>query len=390
MELLQLFWEDQNRLIFKFKKIDEEKQKLIQENVKSINIKYELSKKEERAPYIIQEPFLISIKNIYFSADIISFSIQLGGLSDLNKLQINVIRLTIFYYSGDREDIFLNKTFQLSEISYNDGELIEITEEELIFETKTKYSLKKRSLNRINPQKSQKQKIVKTKNIKTEIVGKKGSLQKSTRKNITISLNYSEFEKWLELKEDKSWETTFHIVREGYEKVKQLERDVKRLNSTIRKIALKNSNGPSAPIYLQAPQNMMGYPAYLNPPPNQQSPSRNNDKFSLTDGNALKVLRSDKDPKILSGQIQVMKEMKEKFNKINDVRELLSKVPEEELNKKRAKTDHLSFLEFKEKSLINEKEILIKKLKELGCKDKLKNYNLEELKEKVKLLISKK
>ena len=139
MELMQLFWKDQNRLIFKFKKDEEEREKFIPENVKNINIKYELLKKEKRAQYIIQEPFLISIKNLYFSANIITFSIKLGRLYDLNNLQINIIRLTVFYYSGNKEDIFVNKVFQLSEISYNDDNFIEITEEELVYETKTRY-----------------------------------------------------------------------------------------------------------------------------------------------------------------------------------------------------------------------------------------------------------
>ena len=84
-----------------------------------------------------------------------------------------------------------------------------------------------------------------------------------------------------------------------------------------------------------------------------------------------------------------MKEMKEKFNNVNNVKELLSKVPKEELNKERARTDHLAFLEFKEKSFRNsekdDKKKFIKKLKDLGCKDKLKNSSLEELKEKIKL-----
>ncbi|MBY8982823.1 MAG: hypothetical protein KGD57_07735 [Candidatus Lokiarchaeota archaeon] len=385
MELLQLLWEDQNRLIFKFKKNEEDNEKFLPENIKSLNIKYELSKKEERAPYIIQEPFLISIKKFHFSTNIITFFVQLGALSELNKLQINIIRLTIFYYSGDREEIFINKIFQLSEISYNDGEVIEITEEELVYETKTRYSLKKRSLNKTNSQTPKQNKILKNNSIKTKNISTIKNLSKINTKNMTISISFSEYKEWLNLKKDKSWDTTFFMVREGYKKLSQLEKEIKILNSTMRKIALKNTNNPSTPIYLQASPNMMQLPSHLNLL-KDTIPSRNNNKYSLSDGNNQKVFRNEKDPKILSGQIQLMKEMKEKFNSVNNVKELLSKIPDKEIKKERARTDHLAFLEFKQKNIERERDRLIDNLKNLGCKDKIKNYPLEKLREKLKVI----
>ena len=388
MQLLQLLWEDQNKLFFKFKKDERDREELLPEKIKSINIKYELSKKEERAPYLIQEPFLVSIKNFHFSANIFSFSIQLDALSELNKLQINIIRLTFFHYSGDREEIFINKIYQLSEISYNDGDLIEITEEELVYETKTRYSVKKQSLNKPRSQKIKQQSISNNRALEKKQINNTRNITKAPPKNMTISISYSEYKEWFKIKEDKSWDTTFFIVRNGYKKMKQLEREIRTLNSTIRKIALKNTASPATPIYLQAPPNMIGLPNHLNPP-EDVIPSRNINNHSLNEANAQKVLRNEKNTRALSGQIQIMKEMKEKFNNVNNVKELLSKVPKEELNKERARTDHLAFLEFKEKSFRNsekdDKKKFIKKLKDLGCKDKLKNSSLEELKEKIKL-----
>lgn len=64
MQLLQLCWEDQNKLLFKFRKDQDEIDRLIPDTIKSMNLKFELLKVNERAPNIIQEPFLLSIKNI--------------------------------------------------------------------------------------------------------------------------------------------------------------------------------------------------------------------------------------------------------------------------------------------------------------------------------------
>ncbi len=392
MQLAQLFWEEQNKLLFQFKSDEHEIDHFLQKDIKNINIKYELSKKEERAPYIIQEPFLISIKNFHFSANILTFSIQLGSLPDINNLQINIIRLTIFYYSGNREEIFINKTYHLSEISYNNGDLIEITEEELVYETKTRYSVKKRSLNKTHPQKRISKPVLNNNEIKKKEIIKPIDTLIHQPKNMTISVSYNEYIKWFEIKEDKSWDTTLFMVRNEFNKIKELKREIKTLNSTIRKIALKNSSNAVAPIYLQAPGNMMGLPNNLNPP-KDTIPSRNFNTLPLNEINAQKVLGNENNARNLSGQIQLMKEMKEKFSSVNNVKDLLTKVPKEELNKNRAKTDHLAFLEFKQNGSKNkikeERKILIKKIKELGCKDKLKNNSLEELREKMELLTKK-
>ena len=71
MQLLQLCWDekDQNSLLFKFKREQDEINQIIKESVEKVQIKFELLKRSERSAQIIQEPFLISIKNLYFSAN---------------------------------------------------------------------------------------------------------------------------------------------------------------------------------------------------------------------------------------------------------------------------------------------------------------------------------
>jgi hypothetical protein len=390
MQLLQLYWEDQNRLLFKFQKDQEDMERLLPDNIKSMNIKFELLKVHDRAPNIIQEPFLLSIKDFHFSANIIAFSIELDKLNDIENLKIKIIRLTIFYYSGEREEIFINRSFQLSEILYDDGESLEIMEEEVVYETKTRYSYKKKtSVNKKSNSKEQSQsrnRIQKTSSTRNIIKSKSGATNQ-TKKNITIS--ESEYHKWLELKGEKTWDTTLYMVRKGFGELSELKTENKELTSAIKQIALNKSSAPANPVYLQAPLGTPGSPAHLNPPPGTKSPPSVNKKYSLSETNTTKVFRGEKDPKSMNVQIEIMREMKEKFESVGDVKELLSKVPEGEKSKPRAKTDHLGFLEFKQKKSEKERAKQIKKLKKLGYDEKVEELSFEELEDKIALLVAK-
>jgi hypothetical protein len=389
MQLLQLCWEDQNRLLFKFQKDQEDMERLLPDNIKSMNIKFELLKVHDRAPNIIQEPFLLSIKDFHFSANIIAFSIELDKLNDIENLKIKIIRLTIFYYSGEREEIFINRSFQLSEILYDDGESLEIMEEEVVYETKTRYSYKKKtSVNKSKSKqqsksKSSMQKATSTRNI----IKSRSGTANQTKKHITIS--ESEYRKWLELKGEKTWDTTLHMVRKGFGELSEVKTEIKELNSAIKQIALNKSSAPSNPVYLQAPPGAPGSPTQLNPPPGTKTPPSVNKKYSLSETNTTKVFRGEKDPKSMNVQIEIMREMKEKFEGVGDVKELLSKVPEEEKSKPRAKTDHLGFLEFKQKKSEKERAKKIEKLKQLGYNDKVEQLTFEELEDKIELLVAK-
>jgi len=388
MQLLQLYWEDQNRLLFKFKKDHDDMDRLLPDNIKSMNIKFELLKINERAPNIIQEPFLLSIKDFHFSANLIAFSIELDKLNNIENLKINVIRLTIYYYSGDREEIFINKSFQLSEILYDDGDSFEIMEEEVVYETKTRYSYKKKtSVNKQSKTSSNKSlhNNVSSNNIIKRSIGS-SSHNKNKRK---INISESEYQNWLEIKGDKTWNTTLFMVRKGFCELQELKEEVKELNSTIKQIALNKSSSPSSPVYLQAPPGTSSPASQLNPPPGSKSPPSVNKKYSLDEANTTKVFRDEKDPKSMNVQIEIMREMKEKFENVSDVKELLSKVPDEEKKKQRAKTDHLGFLEFKQKKSEKERAKKIEKLKELGYEDKVEELTLEELEEKIRLLVAK-
>jgi hypothetical protein len=401
MELMQLCWDEahQGNLLFKFGIDEEEREEINSETVKSMNLKFELAKRHERSPNIIQEPFLISIKQFHISANLLVFTVELDKLSGLEDLQINVIRLTIFYYSGIKEEIFINQTFQLSEISYSDGEIIEYMEEEVIYEEKTSKKVSKKvtrtRVSKNNSQSSKTQQKSKSNSRNRSRIVSRSSKSTSNKKKIPVSKH--EYEQWKELKGDRTWDTTLYMVREKFDKVQELEKELKQANNALRQIALNKSSAPQQ-AYLSPPPGENGSTPQLSGPPENSSsqnsstqmstPPDVNRKHSLEDPNADKVLQEQKDSRTMSGQIEVMREMKEKFEGVSDIKELLSKVPDDELKKPRAKTDHSGFLEFKQKSREKVRAKKIKTLKELGCEEEVQEFALEELEEKIQFLLA--
>ena len=63
MELFQVFWDDQKNLFLQFKKNKEEKQKILPETVKRVNLRFEIYRQEACLKNL---PSLICIKKFYF------------------------------------------------------------------------------------------------------------------------------------------------------------------------------------------------------------------------------------------------------------------------------------------------------------------------------------
>ncbi|TFF98424.1 MAG: hypothetical protein EU547_01560 [Promethearchaeota archaeon] len=392
MELMNLCWDETNQgnLLFKFGINEEERQEINRDTVKSMNLKFELAKRHERAHQIIQEPFLISIKQFHFSANILVFSVELDKLTGLDDLQINIIRLTIFYYSGIKDEIFINQTFQLSEISYDDGQIVEYMEEEVIYEQKTSTKVSKKvTRTRVSKNAPSRSKSKEKKSHSSSIIP---SPSRTPHRKVQIPLSKHEYEQWMELKGDRTWDTTLYMVREKYHKLKEIEKELKQANNALRKIALNKSTAASSPVYLSPPPGESNATQLPSPPVNSNTPNSTppsiNRNHSLENPNAEKVLQEKKDARTMQEQIEVMREMKEKFEKVKDIKELLSKVPDEDLKKPRAKTDHMAFLEFKQKSHQKVRAKKIKTLQKLGCEEEIKELALEELDEKIQLLLA--
>jgi len=117
MELFQILWDDQKRLFLEFKKNEEEKQLFLPENIKRLNLQFEILKKEI---FYKEPPYLISIKKLFHSKEALSFAIDLDLISPLENLQIKILRLVIFLYSGQRIEYSFEETFKMSEISINE------------------------------------------------------------------------------------------------------------------------------------------------------------------------------------------------------------------------------------------------------------------------------
>ena len=110
MELFQVFWDDQNKLFLEFTKDQKEKQLYLPDKIKRLNLKFEISKQEI---YYKDPPYLVSIKDIYHSDDGLSFSIDLDQLISIEDLQIKILQLVIFLYTGKRIKHTFRESFNM-------------------------------------------------------------------------------------------------------------------------------------------------------------------------------------------------------------------------------------------------------------------------------------
>lgn len=120
MELFQVLWDDDKRLFLEFKKDKGENQLILPEKIKRLNLKYEVSKPLTQKILSKQPPYLVSIKKLYFSNEYLCFSIDLDEIHGHNDLQIKILKLTIFLYSGQRFEYVFEEKFNISDIWINE------------------------------------------------------------------------------------------------------------------------------------------------------------------------------------------------------------------------------------------------------------------------------
>ncbi|MEJ2249142.1 MAG: hypothetical protein P8Y97_05710, partial [Candidatus Lokiarchaeota archaeon] len=213
MELVELGWNGQNDLFFQFQKEESEPHDFLAEDVQNLNIKFELAKVEKYDLYK-EPPFLVSVKQLHFvNKKIFTFSVTLEDLNDVENLQINIIKVTIFLATGNRLDISINKKFALSDLTIQDSDYFEFLEEETIYKRKRKVSIRKTKSKNRPRRNSSVIDVTPPQDYRDPL--RKGNNSKSDS-NYSIPISRSEYEQWLELKGNKSWETTMFIVREGF------------------------------------------------------------------------------------------------------------------------------------------------------------------------------
>jgi len=103
-----------------FKKNEVDKPYFVSENIKRLNLKYELSRIDRKDVFNKEMPILVSIKNFLISEDLMAFSIDLDLLMVPEDLEINFVNLTVFFLSGERIEISINEIYEISEICVNE------------------------------------------------------------------------------------------------------------------------------------------------------------------------------------------------------------------------------------------------------------------------------
>ncbi|MFX0010249.1 MAG: hypothetical protein ACFE9R_08045 [Candidatus Hermodarchaeota archaeon] len=158
MELFQVSWDDQKKLFLEFKKDEEEQVLFLPERINRLNIQFELSKIVKHEICYKQSPSLLSIKKIYHSTEYLGFTIELDEIHGYSDIQIKILMLTIYLYSGERIEYSFSEKFNVSDIWVNDDcyagfQFIDlstpknrrkkITQERVVQATKTDFNRKK-------------------------------------------------------------------------------------------------------------------------------------------------------------------------------------------------------------------------------------------------------
>ena len=328
MELFQVFWDDQRKLFLEFKKNDEEQVQFLPDKIKRLNFQFEISKIVRQEIYYKQSPSLISIKKIYHSNELLCFTIELDEIQGYTDIQIKVLKLTIYLYSGHRIEYIFSEKFNILDIGINDdcydgfqfidlslgkGQKRKVTQERVVQSIKTDYNQNKEE---------------------RTIIYEKNSIESISTDQSVISM-----------------------MKESNETLKNIELYLKNLSLTMQ-------NMPVSPISYG---------------PLVRTPQR-------TSGSGIERIKRSELPSLIqsrgsSAKLLVIKEMKTKFREITEknkgfsVTDILKPMSEdelkaivlsdEELKKKEEITINNQIKRFKKKQELKEqkeKKIKLKKL----------------------------
>jgi len=287
MELFQVFWDDQRKLFLEFKKNDEEQVQFLPDKIKRLNFQFEISKIVRQEIYYKQSPSLVSIKKIYHSNELLCFTIELDEIQGYTDIQIKVLKLTIYLYSGHRIEYIFSEKFNILDIGINDdcydgfqfidlslgkGQKRKVTQERVVQSIKTDYNQNKEE---------------------RTIIYEKNSIE-------SISA-------------DQTDQSVISMMKESNETLKNIELYLKNLTLTM--------------------QNMPVSPISYGPP--VRTPQR-------ISGSGIERIKRSELPSLIqsrgsSAKLLVMKEMKTKFreitekNKVFSVTDILKPMNDDEL-----------------------------------------------------------
>jgi len=323
MELFHVFWDEQSKLFLEFKKDEKEKQLILPNKIKRLTLQFEIFRFLKQEIYYRDPPYLIAVKKIYHSAESLSFSFELDELKNFDDLQIKILKITIFLYSGQRFEYHITQNFKITDISINEDCYSGLEYENL--------KLAKNVKNKVTYEK----KIQKIKTIIHESIEKQ-----------TVIYENNQFEK---LSEDSS---LISLISESNKTLRRIEQELKTLSSSMS----------------QMPQN---YSQFIPSVPMRRS----------SESGIERIKRPTK-PVYIQGQmpsskLMVIKEMKSIFrnnlenNSDFNIKEILKPLAEEELNlmilddEELAKKEEIAIQnQFKRLKEQHKKEIQLENLKQ--------------------------
>jgi hypothetical protein len=323
MELFQIFWDDQKKLFLEFKKDEEEQVLFLPDKIKRLNFRFEISKVIAGQIYYRQTPSLISIKKIYHSQEYLSFSLDMDEIQGYDDLQLKVLELNIFLFSGQRIEYSFGERFNISDIWINDDcyagfQYVDLT--------------KKRN----QRQRFTKEKVIKE--IKTDFTKNQEERTFVYEKNSIESYSVDQ--------------SLIKMISESNQTLKSIESHLKTLTSTLQNMPLNSI--PTGPPQ-RLPQRIPG--ASVN---------------RITSEKVASLIKSSAS----SVKMLVIKEMKDKFKEVTEknngfsVKDILKPMSEEDL--KALTLDEEKLREKSEEAIGNQ----IKRLQ----KQKSKNIDISELK----------
>ena len=284
MELFQLYWDDKQNLFLEFVKLKEENQIFLNETVKRVNIRYEISKFYKREVYQNNMPYLVSINRLYFYNEFMVLSIDLSEISDIEDIQIKILCLTIFLYSGKKYDIIISKNFILSEVSVNEDLNINLNDSTLEAKNENDSSVLK-------------EKIIQEH--ETDFENKK---EKST---------YI-YEKNSRLK-DPADNSIISMVLDNTETLKRIVDQLKELNSTLKTMSVQSYN-------------IIASDSPLIGPPKRYSPQERSERIKT---NRIQKVNVELKP---PGEMYFLPELKDLIKNNEDIRKVLKPMSDEELH----------------------------------------------------------
>ena len=285
MELFQVFWDDGKRLFLEFKKDEKESQLLLPEKIKRLNLKFEISKTVKQEIFSNEPPYLVSIKKLYYSDEFLCFSIDLNEIYGYEDLQIRILRLTIFLYSGQRIEFTIEEKFQIADIWINEDCYAGFQHIDL--------GLKRNQHNTIT-----REKVYQA--VKTDFSNEKRESTVIYEKNSMKSISVDD--------------SIISMISESNQTLKNIENHLKNLNLTLQNMPVGNISYGSPPR-LPGRSSEFGIERITIPT-----------KPALIQG------------QMSSGKLMVIKEMKTIFqqnvekNEIFNVKDILKPLTEDELN----------------------------------------------------------